>query len=238
MVDSKEITVTDDRLMKALSEPVNHIINSSVPQKIEKVSENLKTKTGVITKFYPYLDKAEVQLDNSNKKVICKPLHRFGGDLIDFYTPLADERSFCDDLKEPCIIPKAHQHVFIIDVPDKDFDLILGYFVDDEETIGFNPAAPGNLKLISVNETNVYWLKFGRDGFEYRLPSTPTMSVGKLDEEMEDFDYADSSNVYTKDELYSKEEVYTKEEVDELIALKVAEAIAELKGEDNDDIAG
>lgn len=237
-MDSKEITVTDDRLMKALSEPVNNIINSSVPQKIKKVSDDLKTKTGVITKFYPYLDKAEVRLDGSNEKVICKILHRYGGDMIDFYTPLASERIFCDDLKEPAIIPKAHQHVFIIDVPDKDFSLILGYFVDDEETVGFNPAAPGDIKLISLSETNLYWIKFGTTGFEYRLPSTPTMSVGVLDDEMEEFDYADSSKVYTRDEVYNKEEVYTKEEVDELIALKVAEAIAELQGEDNNDTTG
>lgn len=233
-MDSKEITVTDDRLMQAISQPVIHIINNTVPQKIEKVSETLKTKTGVITKFYPYLDKAEVKLDNSNKKVLCKILHRYGGDLIDFYTPLAYEQIFCDDLKEPAIIPKSRQHVFLIDVPDKDFSLILGYFQDENDMVGFNPAAPGNVKLMSMTETNLYWIKFGKDGFEYRLPSTPTMTVGNLDENMEKFDYADSTNVYTKNEVYNKEEVYTKEEVDELIAQKVAEALAE-QGEDIND---
>ena len=38
---------------------------------------------------------------------------------------------------------------------------------------------------------------------------------------MEEVDYADSTNVYTKDE------VYTKEEVDELIAQKIAEALGD-----------
>ena len=224
--------------MKALSQPVNHIINNTVPQKIEKVSENLKIKTGVITKFYPYLDKAEVRLDGSNEKIIGKPLHRFGGDLIDFYTPLADKKIFCDNLKEPAIIPRSRQHVCLVDIPDRDFSLILGYFQDEDEMVGFNPAAPGNVKLMSMLETNVYWIKFGRDGFEYRLPSTPNMSVGDLDENMQDFDYADSTTVYTKEEVYNKDEVYTKEEVDELIAEKVAEAIAELQGDDNDDTTG
>ena len=63
---------------------------------------------------------------------------------------------------------------------------------------------------------------------------------------MEDITYADSTDVYTKDECYNKEEVYnkeecynknecynqqevyTKEEVDELIAEKVAEAVEQI----------
>ena len=47
-----------------------------------------------------------------------------------------------------------------------------------------------------------------------------------MDKDMAPIDYADSSNVYTK------EEVYTKQEVDELISKAIAEA---LNGEDDTD---
>ena len=44
---------------------------------------------------------------------------------------------------------------------------------------------------------------------------------------MEEVDYADSTNVYTKQEVYNKTEVYTKEEVDELISKAIAEALGD-----------
>ena len=40
-------------------------------------------------------------------------------------------------------------------------------------------------------------------------------------------DYADSTNVYTKQEVYNKTEVYTKEEVDELISKAIAKALGD-----------
>ena len=84
-----------------------------------------------------------------------------------------------------------------------------------------NPASPGNFKIISIGGTNQFWIKFGADGLDLRLPKAATLNVGDMDKNMEEVDYADSTNVYTKDE------VYTKEEVDELIAQKIAEALGD-----------
>lgn len=225
---SKNVTVTDARLKDALNnvveEPMQNIVSNGLSDAIDKVM----IKTGVITKFYPFLDKAEVQLDINNQKLFCKILHRYGGDIIDFYTPLEDERGFDIKLQEPYIIPRAQQHVCVLNIHDADSEehLLLGYY-SNEDIVGYDPAKPGNIKIISLGEDNNYWVKFGRDGFDYRLPSQPTMSVGDLDDDMQDVDYANSDNVYTKNEVYNKQEVYTKEEVDELIQ----NLINELTGE-------
>ena len=101
MVKSTEVTPTDARMKKLLSKQINNVMESPVPQQISNAVDNVSIKTGVITKFYPYLDKAEVRLDFSNELLLCRILHRYGGDIIDFYTPLADERIFCEKLKEP-----------------------------------------------------------------------------------------------------------------------------------------
>ena len=50
-----------------------------------------------------------------------------------------------------------------------------------------------------MGEVNNYWINFGRDGLDLRLPKKPTMKVGKVNVQMEDTEY------------------YTKEEVDEII---------------------
>ena len=246
-MDSKEITVTDDRLLKALNEPVGSIINNKVPNMIKKATDETKLFTGTITRFFPYLDKAKVKLNGSNKTVLCKILHRYCGDMIDFYTPRAYEETYDEDLHEPCVVPFAQQNVCVLKINDADSEeyLILGYY-NNEDIVGLNPAKPGNFKIASLMPTNVFWFKFGVDGIEYRLSSEPTMSVGELDEDMKPVEYANSDDVYTKedsyskedlytrDEVYNKEEVYTKEEVDELIKKAVKKAL----GDDDDDTAG
>ena len=155
---SNDITVTDNRLLEALSNPVSKIVGNTVPQQIKKAVEALKIYTGVVTKFYPYLDKAEVKLDKGNKKVLCKILHRYGGELLDFYTPFG-EQTLCETLKEPCVIPRDTLHCLIVDVQDFDSNehLILGFYMN-EEIVGLNPAKPGNMKLITRGGSNHHWL--------------------------------------------------------------------------------
>ena len=199
MVGFKNMTVTDARLLQSLSGPVNEIINSTVPQKINAVAEALGLKTGVITKFYPYLDKAEVKLDKDGKTVLCRILHRFGGDMIDFYTPLEYEESFDEGLNEPCIIPRASHHVCVLQISDADGEenLLLGHYNNDD-IVGFKPAKPGNIKLMSITEPNLYWIEFGPDGLNLRLPDNPTIETGTLPVEMAD------GSVYTKKEVDEK----------------------------------
>ena len=200
-MDSKNITATNARLNAILGGIVDKKIdNRNFEKVIDKKIEDSKIKTGVITKYYPYKDKAEVKLDKTGKTVLCKILHRYGGDMIDFYTPLAFEESFCDKLKEPCVIPKAQNNVCVLEVDDADSKehLILGYY-QNKDIVGIDPAKSGNLKITSISEPNVFWIEFGRNGLDLRLPNRPTEKVGNVEENMK--------AVTT----------YTKEEVDELI---------------------
>jgi len=223
-MNSKDITVTDARVKQSLGNFVNNVTTPRINKTVNDAVADDRIRTGIITKFYPYLDKAMVKLDNVDKTVLCKFLHRFTGDMIDFFTPLEAEEKFDDELKEPCVIPKARLHVLVSRIHDGDSreDLILGFYLD-KEIVGFKPAAPGNVKFMSMTESNLYWINFGKDGLEYRLPDNPKWMAGDLDKNMEEIDYVESDEVYTKDEVYNKDEVYprsdvyTKEEVEELI---------------------
>ena len=221
-MNSNDITPTQGRLRAAIDNAVTKPIIPQVLPEIETAVEKERIRTGVITKFYPYLDKAMVELDNSDEVVLCKILHRFGGELIDLYTPSADSSDYCDELHEPCVIPRASLNCLIVNIDDADSEeyLILGFYQNDE-FIGLNPAAPGNIKIAFRGGTNQFWIKFGSDGLDLRLPKAVTLNVGDMDKNMEEVDYADSTNVYTKDE------VYTKEEVDELIRQRIAEALGD-----------
>lgn len=203
MGDSKNITATNSRLLTDLERVGNHVYNNqNIPQQINDAVSTVQLRTGVVTKFYHYLDKAEVKLTNVDERVVCKVLHRFGGGLIDFFTPVVDEYSFCDKLKEPCIIPRGDLHCVVARLSDEDSseDLILGYYLN-EEIVGFNPAQPGCLKLMSMGGVNQYWIKFGEDGLDIRLPSESTTQVGLRDEEMVDSNYLNSNDTYSKEEL-------------------------------------
>jgi len=207
-MNSSNVTVTDGRLKKSLKDNIEPIILPKVERTITKEVNNSKIRTGVITKFYPYLDKAEVKLDNVHKKVLCKILHRFGGELLDLYTPNLDRKGFDKKLKEPFIVPRGAYHVLVAKIHDEDSteNLILGFY-QNEELVGLNPASPGNFKIVTRGGTNQFWIKFGYDGLDLRLPKNSTTNVGEMDKYMSEVDYADSTNVYTKEEVYTKTEV-------------------------------
>lgn len=232
MKSVKKSTITQGRMEQAIDRAVSRVAGPQITQQINEAVENERIRTGTITKFYHYLDKVEVELDNSNEKVLCKILHRFGGELLDLYTPSADSYNFCDDLKEPYVVTRETLHCLVLNISDMDSDewLMLGYY-QNEEFVGLNPASPGNIKITSIGGTNQFWIKFGADGLDLRLPDTATTNVGDMDKNMTPVDYASSDTVYTKEEVYNKTEVYTKEEVDELISKAIAEAI----GEEEDD---
>lgn len=226
----KNSTMTQGRMEKAIGHAVNRVAGPQITQQITEAVENERIKTGVLTKFYQYLDKAEVQIDDSGELILCRILHRFGGELIEYYTPVGDE-SYCEDLKETCIIPRAELHCCILNINDGTDEWLLLGFYSAEELMGVNPAQQGNLKIVTRGGMNQYWIKFGYDGLDLRLPDSSTTNVGETDSSMEELDYADVNNVYSKDEVYNKTEVYTKEEVDELIGKKIAEFL----GEEEDD---
>lgn len=222
MNTSKDLVITEGRAKKAFDDAATRVIMPTVDEKIKSSVEDERLRTGVIRKFYPYLDKAEVKFDNVNKKVLCKVLHRFGGELLDLFTPNLDRWGFDDKLRERYIVPRGAIHVVVANLHDADSEehLILGSY-QNEELVGLNPATPGNFKIATRGGHNQFWIKFGYDGLDIRLPGSSTMKVGEMDVDMTEVQYADTNDVY------SKEEVYTKEEVDELIQKAIAEALGE-----------
>lgn len=230
MTNSKNITATEGRLTSNINNLVrNSINNSGIEQRIIESAESSKPHSGVVVKFYPHLDKALVKLSN-NKSVYCHILHLFGGELLDLFTPLG-EKSFCETLREPCVVPRAELNCFVTDIGNKTSHewLLVGYY-NNEELIGVNPAEPGNVKIVTRGGMNQFWIKFGYDGLDLRLPNTATINKGEMNDDMEPVDYASAGDVYTRDEVYCKDEVYTKDEVDELIKKAIEEAL-----DDNDD---
>lgn len=196
----KNITITEGRTRNAIKNMITTSIMPEVNKNVAKAVDEERIKTGVITKYYPYLDKAMVKLDSDNKEVLCKILHRFGGDMVDFYTPLENEKLYDESIDEPYIIPRASHNVCVLQIHDSDSDenLILGYY-QNKDIVGFTPAKEGNIKLMSITEPNLYWIEFGPDGLNLRLPTNPSIEQGDLPSEMENGDF------------------YTKEEIDDLL---------------------
>lgn len=228
MMNSSDVTVTDARMKSVLRKHVAPIINDTVPQIVsEAVNEN-KIHTGKLTKFYPYLDKAEVRFTGSKKTVLCKILHLYSGSLIDLFTP-EGERSFCKKLKEPCIIPHSPLYCLVVDINDKTKEqLLLGYYHSTEFT-GFKPAPTGGMKIISFGGYKQNYIEFNGSKLIIRTSKDIHMEKGEYTGTDEKVERVNTGDVYTK------EEVYTKQEVDELIAAKIAEA---LTNNDENNIGG
>ena len=201
--ESKYITATEGRLLTGLGRLIsNSIDNYGIDERIQKKVDEAKIRTGTLTKVYPYLDKFEVRLHFNNKRVLCKKLHLFGGELLDLYTPNIDRWDFDDNLKERYGVPRGGLHCVVLSIndDDSDEDLLLGFY-QNEELVGLNPATPGNLKLVTRGGTNQFWIKFGYDGLDLRLPSRLKTQIGEIGTEMEEVEYSDKGAVYTKEEI-------------------------------------
>lgn len=163
---SRNITVTDGRLLDAwgkITEVTSKNHDNAVSKKIEEASEEAKIKTGRLICFYPYLDKCKVVL--KDETVICKVLHRLGGGLIDFYTPIG-ERDFDEKLKEPCITPLEQSHCLVADIREEDSRemLLLGFY--QKEDLRVTPAESGHYKIMGIGVANEYGLDFSNEEFK------------------------------------------------------------------------
>lgn len=218
MQSGSNVTVTDARMKDVLRKHVAPIINDTVPQMVtEAVNEN-KVRTGKVTKFYPYLDKAEVRFTGGKETVLCKILHLYSGSLLDLFTP-EGESKFCDKLKEPCIIPHSPLYCLVVDINDKSKEqLLLGYYHSTEFT-GFQPAPKGGMKIISFGGYKQNYIEFNGRKLTIRTSKDVHMEKGEYTGTDETVERVNAGDVYTK------EEVYTKTEVDELIANKIQEAL-------------
>lgn len=218
----KDITLTNGREFKTLDLLVNKVIdNRKIEQTIEETVDAAKIRIGKINKFYPYLDKAEVKLDNISKPVLCKILHFMGGVLIDFFTP-EGEQSFCETLNEPCILPREELHVLVADISNQDNKemLILGYYHPNDIT-GIKPSPPGYFKITNIGATNIWGIEIGNGEIKVSTNEGVKFTEGEF--------HADDTVInYANDK-----EIYTKEEVDELLATMKQEIIDEIVNGDN-----
>ena len=221
-----DITATDGRVKNAISPVIDSVVDSKIEKQIKKEIDKSKIQIGVLSKYYPYLDKAEVKL--GNKTVLCKILHRMHGSLVDFFTPLG-ESSFCETLKEPCIIPRGELDCLVADINDDTKErLLLGYFLKND-IIYTRPANPGHYRVADFSATNEYGLDVGVGDILLNSNKGVTFTEGFVESENTVVEYANNEDVYDKGEVYTKketynktetynkQEVYTKEEVDKLI---------------------
>lgn len=67
-----KITPTKGRLLKAYENGLGKLVNKEISSQVKTSVNGVKIQTGVVTKFYPYLNKAEVKIDKTNKKLFVK----------------------------------------------------------------------------------------------------------------------------------------------------------------------
>ena len=197
MVNSNNITDTSSRLLSNLNNLSQKVYDEqNVGEQISNAVENSMITTGNVVKYYPSLNKSKVKLDNSNKTVLCKNISVIGGDMLCLFTPVGDH-TFCDDLKEPCILPRGSLSAIITPLKDSEEWLLLGYFNRDE-LVGFNPSKQGNLKLLAFGSLGEYSIKFGVDGLKiYNNGKIEKSEVDYLGEDVGD-------KFYTIDEVDDK----------------------------------
>ncbi|KZX11380.1 hypothetical protein MBORA_16250 [Methanobrevibacter oralis] len=193
------ITATQGRLKQAYDKGLGKLVQNDISKTVNNIVKDTRINTGVITKFYPYLDKAEVKLSN-DKLILCKILHRYGGELIDYYTPTGEE-DYCIKLKEPCILPREELNCLIININDNTEEYLLLGFYEPNELIGISPATQGNMKLITRGGTNQFYIKFGYDGLKISSIDKPETIVGEIENESVKLEYVNKEEVYTKKEI-------------------------------------
>lgn len=230
MKTTENITITDGRLNRALKKRINPHVSETATKIVKESMDKSMARLGKVTKVYPYLDKAEVRLSGSKKKVLCKLPHNYMGNIIDLYTPQG-ENSFCQKLKEPCVIPLSPIPCILLKIHDNDSSeyFIVAYYTAND-LMYISPPRHGHARLTCMTATNETYMEFGGTGFKVLSSKPIKISHGDYEKDITEVDYADAENVYTK------EEVYTKKEVDALIAQKIEESLKNNepnKGDDN-----
>ena len=214
MKRSSNITATDGRVISSLKPIINSVVDSKMEKEVKKEIDKSKIHIGVLTKYYPYLDKAEVKVDD--KLIICKILHRMHGSLVDFFTPTGDS-SYCEKLKERCIIPRGELDCLVADINDNSKEqLLLGYFLKND-VVYTAPATAGHYRIADLGATNNWGFDIGEGQIGLDSSEGVTFTEGIRETDNTVVAYANSENVYDKNSVYNKTETYTREEVDELI---------------------
>ena len=209
---SKDITVTTGRTKQAFEKMVNNVTAPQIQTAVQTAIQESRIKLGSVIKYYPYKDKAEVLLSNE-ETVLCKVPHMVMGDFIDFFVPTGEE-SYCNTLKEPCILPRDGLPCVVLNIADEDSNdyFLLSYYTPND-LVGTTPPPQGHVKLSYISATNESYIDFGWDGLKI-VSNQPI-----------DSQYGEDEDNLQREEYVTAEQVYTKEEVDELINQKIAEAL-------------
>lgn len=195
MGNSQNITDTDSRLLEGLSGISESVYdNKHVDVQISNAVNDSRIVSGQLVKYYPALNKCKVKLDTTGKTVLCEILLLMGGDIMFLYTPSGD-RSYCEDLHEPCVLPRGKVRVFVspFNTDGKEW-VMLGYYFPDE-FIGFNPSKQGNFKILAFGSLGEYSIRFGMDGLQ-------VVNNGQIvKEEIDNWGESVSDEFYTREDV-------------------------------------
>ena len=209
---SKDITVTKGRTKEAFEKMVTHVTTPHIETAIQTAIQESRIRLGSVTKFYPYKDKAKVQLNNGDE-VLCKLPHRVMGDFIDFFVPVGEE-SYCTELKEPCIIPRDGLPCLILNINDEDSDeyFLLSYYAPNDLVVT-TPPREGHVRLSHITATNEAYMDFSADGLKVVSSQPIDSQYGEDDDDL------------------TKEEYYSKKEIDQMFDYSLTELIEGLKND-------
>lgn len=170
-MNTNDLTVTDASLIRKLSNVIvegNKLRGDGETR--EEVKDSLRLKQGVLLKYYTGSDKALVQLNDMNRKVLCKIIHPMISSTMNIsYIPRGYETS---DNIGFYIEPYETHHVLCLEIEhgSNDTELgLLGFICLDEQSIasnGFNGEV--NIKvgdsevcissdMINIRTNNVFW---------------------------------------------------------------------------------
>jgi len=205
--------VTDARVKKALYGHFKTFIDDeNIPEQITKSIEEHNIKSGRVIEFYQFLDKALIKLSNGNE-VEAWVLHRCMGSIIDMYTP-EGEQVISDEKHEPCIIPKYELKALVAELGNDEF-VLLGYY--NPNMVGaFSPPLAGEYTVRTLTDTSQGGLTVNPQEITLTSNNGPSFVERDLGESTT-IDYANSKDIYTKDEVYKKSQTYNKTQVDALL---------------------
>lgn len=164
MGNSANITDTNSRLLENLSDINDKFYEGkNITGQINHTVHSNMITTARLVKFYPSINKCLVELGDGSTR-LCTINMLMGGGLMFLYTPQGD-RSYCDDLHEPCIIPWSKVYCFVAPVNNIKEWVMLGYYYP-YDFVGFNPSKKGQFKILAFGSLGEYSIRFGLSGLE------------------------------------------------------------------------
>ena len=205
--------VTDSRVRNSLDSHFKRFLdNEKIPEQINKKIEEHSIKKGLVKEVYHYLDTSLVELSNS-KTVEAYHLHRTLGNIVDLFTPMGDQ-VISETKNEPCIIPRFQLKCLVAEV-GKDEYVLLGYY-NPNMTGSFSPAENGHYLIKTLTEGYEAGLDIFSDNINIISHQGASFTEADVDKDT-DIVYANSKDIYTKEEVYEKAQTYNKDEVDALL---------------------